>query len=276
MNQTSEKFIEILETIKEKINNLKDKLSEFEKASFQSQLDHIIEYINDQENIANIIGNLTKELNRTKSNYELNLIFSIVPKVFKVRRFKTDNDMKNFLKNNIPTDSQERLIFDRELMEGNGYFIHQCNNKYEGGSIIIDNRGFLIYGLHFNPYRRELFNERSELVYHLQLYEIVDYFLGFLKFMELFYRKIDYTNKIQISLTIDGLSKWQYFYGEPPEPQKHVRELSRDSMGTYNVRNILENKKVILEDIIGPMLNCYNHPREEIIIYYHKIQNSIL
>ncbi len=272
MNQVNEKIIEILEKIKKKIKNLCDKLSKLDKESLKSQLNQIIEYINEQENIANVISTLEKELDQTKKNYELNLIFSVIPIDSIEEKFTINNEMKKFLEQNIPTDSQGRPIFDRELMEVNEYFVHQCNRKYEGGSIIINIRGFLIYGLHFNPYNKELFNESSELVYHLQLYEITDYFLGFLKFINKFFHKVDYNGDIQISIKIEGLSKWQYLHGEPEKPLKCMREISGVVTGRFNVKNILENEKSILIDIIGPILNCYNQPREKITIYYQKIR----
>lgn len=272
MNQVNEKIIEILEKIKKKIKNLSDKLSELDKESLQSQLDQIIEYINEQENIANVISTLEKELDQTKKNYELNLIFSVIPLDSIEEKFTINNEMKKFLEQNIPTNSQGRPIFDRELMEVNEYFVHQSNSKYEGGSIIINIRGFLIYGLHFNPYNKELFNESSELVYHLQLYEITDYFLGFLKFIKTFFHKVEYNGDIQISLKIEGLSKWQCHHGEPEKPLKCMREISGVVTGRFNVKDILENEKSILVDIIGPILNCYNQPREKIISNYQKIR----
>ncbi len=272
MNQVNEKIIEILEKIKKKIKNLSDKLSKLDKESLQSQFNQIIEYINEQENIVNVISTLEKELDQTKKNYELNLIFSVIPIDSIEEKFTINNEMKKFIEQNIPTDSQGRPIFNRDLMEVNEYFVHQCNRKYEGGSIIINIRGFLIYGLHFNPYNKELFNESSKLVYHLQLYEITDYFLGFLKFIKIFFHKVEYNGDIQISLKIEGLSKWQYLHGEPENPLECMKELNGDVAGRYNVKNILENERSILVDIIGPILNCYNHFREEITINYQKIR----
>lgn len=220
-----------------------------------------------------VLLRLAIKLDKEIKNYELNLIFSVIPIDSIEEKFTINNEMKKFLEQNIPTDSQGRPIFDRELMEVNEYFVHQNNSKYEGGSIIINIRGFLIYGLHFNPYNEELFNKSSELVYHLQLYEITDYFLGFLQFIKIFFHKVEYNGDIQISLKIEGLSKWHCLHGEPESPLECMRELNGDVTGRYNVNNILKNERSILVDIIGPILNCYNHSREEITIYYQKIQS---
>ena len=136
MNQVNEKIIEILEKIKKKIKNLSDKLSELDKESLQSQLNQIIEYINEQENIANVISTLEKELDQTKKNYELNLIFSVIPIDSLEEKFTINNEMKKFLEQNIPTDSQGSPIFDRELMEVNENFVHQSKGLNEGALII--------------------------------------------------------------------------------------------------------------------------------------------
>jgi seryl-tRNA synthetase len=136
MNQVNEKIIEILEKIKKKIKNLSDKLSELDKESLQSQLNQIIEYINEQENIANVISTLEKKLDQTKENYELNLTFSVIPIDSIKKKFTISNEMKKFLEQNIPTDSQGSPIFDRELMEVNENFVHQSKGLNEGALII--------------------------------------------------------------------------------------------------------------------------------------------
>ena len=274
MNQVNEKIIEILEKIKKKIKNLSDKLSKLDKESLQSQLNQIIEYINEQENTVNIVSTFEKELDPTKKNYDLNLIFSVIPIDSIEKKFTINNDMKKFIEQNITSDSQGRLIFGRELLEVNDYITHQCNRKYEGGSIIINLRGFLIYALHFNPYHNKLFNDSSELIYNLHLYEITDYFLGFLNFLYKFFHKVDYNGDLQISLKIEGLSKWQYPHGEPVKPLKYMKDLNGVVTSRLNVENILKNEKSILVDIIGPILNCYNQPREKITIYYQKIRKD--
>lgn len=275
MSQNNEDNVEFLENIKNRILELNDKLSQLDKSSIEDHLREIISYIDNEKKINQIIMNLKEELNHTSRTHELNLIFFVIPLGSLKKKFTINNNMKNFLKENVPQNSQGKLIYERPLRERNNYFVNECDNHHLGRSVIIYNRGILIYGLHFNPFHIDIFDENSRYNYELRLYEIIDNFLGFLKYLNQIFKKIEYRSDFQLKLqVINGLSQWHYTYGRPETTYECINELSEIISNSYSIEEVSENKESLLRDMIGPILNCYNRPRDEIDFYYQIIRDN--
>lgn len=270
---SNDKLIEILEKIKSKILILKTHLMTLNSEKLKAEIDILLEFIEDLKDIEQIVADLEKEFSDTMKKYELNLIFTIRCTILGKDLFNTDKEMKRFLEENIPSNIlRDGLIFNRPLKEKHGYFIRLCERNYHGSSVIIDNRGIVIFCLHFNPYERE--TQQTEKDYYLPLFEITYDFLTFLSYIDLIFKEIEYKEDIEISLRINGLEKWYYGYGTPLKRKYFVSESLRDIKGIYNRERIIEDHKNILRKIIGSILTYYDHPKDDIFRTYEKLQKN--
>ena len=155
--------------------------------------------------------------------------------------------------------SYQCALFKEIVPYSHGWYYH-CEDHY-GGSIYIKNDGIIVYNWHYNY-------EKSEIVYAFESVLMSVYFTMFICFLPLFYRSINYTDKVFIKLDFIGIEKCVFF---PPGGYKDYKsfnprcELPIKRIFPLNLLNKQNKKLEIIYSIFTKLLAyCFNYNQFEI------------
>lgn len=264
-----EEFNEIIEEIKTKIERIIHRIDSLDKNKIRERLKELTNFTGEKVKIEEYLDSLFSLFHDTLNNFELNMIFKIKPNRYNEDLFEINEETKKFLENNLPK-ARGLMIFSHELNEYNGFYGYFSDQKHQAGSILIDNKGFIIFVFHFNP---NDFGKEPD--YYLPLYEITENFINTLAYVEEFYNFIEYDEKISLSLEIKGLENWIYYYGGGREkPQIFQQYPAKEIQKKYHSLELRNQDEKIVLEIIGPIINSYGRERNEILSKYHRIKTE--
>jgi len=239
------------------------------------------------------LGKIEKDINQYAKGYNLHFRFYVYPIHTTGNLFEIGEDMNEFLTTTVPkTPIYNSKVFKSESKNGGLHFrqkdyFFNWKVNLNPTTCLIQKNGLIIYGIYFRYYDREnekdikqqydILNQPLECIrrgvifgkktFNMEI--IIDYTLGFLKFLNKFYTKLNYFGDINMILRITGgLQNWIEPISGNNFRQNNVDPIEK----TINTELIQSNRLSIVKDMYKSIFNGFGLMEKDLNQFYTDLQ----
>lgn len=248
------------------------------------------------EKFKNTISIVKKDFIKEIGHRHYKFVFCIYPTQVGEKLFKITKDLRRFLYEIFPKTPiyKNNLFLRRSRLDMPEFrqdaFFFKSDLGYHNADCLIRTDGIILYILHFYNFSQgELEKIIGRIYKSIDYYEslskgiilnnrtfdktfFLDYFLGLLNFIFIFYSKVGYFGDIKLSLEIEGaLSEWIEEITGNKFTQLKVDPIENE----INVEMIPNMKIDIVRKFFTPIFNGFGIMDEDLESYYKKLESNL-